>query len=107
MSVGIAPVSGTSLPDAVPTLEIPAVVGAGDALSIIRTGDMVIVDGLRGEIVVNPSDITTAEARGRGRDSKDRLPRAVHRTSLWNHSRGRLLKLSVAPKAVPDIRLRP
>jgi phosphoenolpyruvate-protein phosphotransferase (PTS system enzyme I) len=47
-------------------LEIPAVVGAGDALSIIRTGDTVIVDGLRGEIVVNPSDITTAEARGRG-----------------------------------------
>jgi phosphotransferase system enzyme I (PtsI) len=47
-------------------LEIPAVVGAGDALSIIRTGDTVIVDGLRGEIVVNPSDITVEEARGRG-----------------------------------------
>jgi phosphotransferase system enzyme I (PtsI) len=47
-------------------LEIPAVVGAGDALSIIRTGDIVIVDGMRGEIVVNPSDITVEEARGRG-----------------------------------------
>jgi phosphotransferase system enzyme I (PtsI) len=47
-------------------LEIPAVVGAADALSIIRTGDVVIVDGLRGEIVVNPSDITVEEARGRG-----------------------------------------
>ena len=47
-------------------LEIPAVVGAGDGLSIIRTGDMVIVDGLRGEIVVNPSDFTIDEARARG-----------------------------------------
>ncbi|HEY4012101.1 MAG TPA: phosphoenolpyruvate--protein phosphotransferase [Polyangiaceae bacterium] len=47
-------------------LEIPAVVGAGDALSMIRTGDVVIVDGLRGEVVVNPSDITIEEARGRG-----------------------------------------
>jgi phosphotransferase system enzyme I (PtsI) len=47
-------------------LEIPAVVGAADALSIIRTGDTVIVDGLRGEIVVNPNDITVEEARGRG-----------------------------------------
>jgi phosphotransferase system enzyme I (PtsI) len=47
-------------------LEIPAVVGAGDALSMIRTGDTVIVDGLRGEVVVNPSDITIEEARSRG-----------------------------------------
>ncbi len=47
-------------------LEIPAVVGAGDMLSIIRTGDTVVVDGLRGEIVVNPSEITIEEARGRG-----------------------------------------
>jgi phosphotransferase system enzyme I (PtsI) len=47
-------------------LEIPAVVGAGDALSVIRTGDTVIVDGLRGEVVVNPNDITVEEARGRG-----------------------------------------
>jgi phosphoenolpyruvate-protein phosphotransferase (PTS system enzyme I) len=47
-------------------LEIPAVVGAGDALNVIRTGDTIVVDGLRGEIVVNPSDIMVEEARGRG-----------------------------------------
>jgi phosphotransferase system enzyme I (PtsI) len=47
-------------------LEIPAVVGVADALNIIRTGDLVIVDGLRGEIVVNPNEITVEEARGRG-----------------------------------------
>jgi phosphotransferase system enzyme I (PtsI) len=47
-------------------LEIPAVVGAADALSTIRTGDTVIVDGLRGQVVVNPNEMTIAEARGRG-----------------------------------------
>jgi phosphotransferase system enzyme I (PtsI) len=47
-------------------LEIPAVVGAGEALSVIRTGDTIVVDGLRGEIVVNPSDMMVEEARGRG-----------------------------------------
>jgi phosphotransferase system enzyme I (PtsI) len=47
-------------------LEIPAVVGAADALAVIRTGDLVIVDGLRGEITVNPSEMAVDEARGRG-----------------------------------------
>jgi phosphoenolpyruvate-protein phosphotransferase (PTS system enzyme I) len=47
-------------------LEIPAVVGVADALSIVRTGDILVVDGMRGEVVVNPSEITIEEARGRG-----------------------------------------
>jgi phosphotransferase system enzyme I (PtsI) len=47
-------------------LEIPAVVGVADALSVVRTGDTLVVDGLRGEVVVNPSDIMIEEARGRG-----------------------------------------
>jgi phosphoenolpyruvate-protein phosphotransferase (PTS system enzyme I) len=36
-------------------LEIPAVVGVADALSRIDTGDMVIIDGLTGDVIVNPS----------------------------------------------------
>jgi phosphotransferase system enzyme I (PtsI) len=47
-------------------LEIPAVVGVADALSLVRTGDTVIVDGLRGEVTVNPTDTTVDDARGRG-----------------------------------------
>jgi phosphoenolpyruvate-protein phosphotransferase (PTS system enzyme I) len=47
-------------------LEIPAVVGAADALAVIRTGDLVIVDGLRGEVTVNPNEIAVEEARARG-----------------------------------------
>ncbi len=47
-------------------LEIPAVVGVADAMSMVRTGDTLVVDGLRGEVVVNPSEIMIEEARGRG-----------------------------------------
>jgi phosphotransferase system enzyme I (PtsI) len=46
-------------------LEIPAVVGAADALMSIRTGDVVIVDGLRGLVIVNPNEITLEESRAR------------------------------------------
>jgi phosphoenolpyruvate-protein phosphotransferase (PTS system enzyme I) len=47
-------------------LEIPAVVGVADALSIVRTGDRIIVDGLRGEITIDPSEMAIDEARARG-----------------------------------------
>ncbi len=46
-------------------LELPAVVGLNDALAMIRTGDTVIVDGLRGEVIVNPNDIAIEEALAR------------------------------------------
>lgn len=37
------------------TLEIPAVVGTSKATSTIRNGDIVIVDGDNGEVLINPS----------------------------------------------------
>ena len=37
------------------TLRIPAVVGAEDVTSTIKSGDMVIIDGLHGDIIVDPS----------------------------------------------------
>jgi phosphotransferase system enzyme I (PtsI) len=46
-------------------LEIPAVVGAADALFNIRTGDIIIVDGLRGEIIIRPSEMAIEEALAR------------------------------------------
>ena len=48
-------------------LEIPAVVGAARrARRSSARATRVIVDGLRGEVVVNPNEITVEEARGRG-----------------------------------------
>lgn len=36
------------------TMEIPAVVGLSAASHLVKTGDMVIVDGFRGEVIVRP-----------------------------------------------------
>ncbi len=46
-------------------LEMPAVVGVADALSQVRTGDTLIVDGIRGEIIVHPTEATIAQAEAR------------------------------------------
>ncbi|MDO9018913.1 MAG: phosphoenolpyruvate--protein phosphotransferase [Deltaproteobacteria bacterium] len=47
-------------------LTIPAVVGAPDALRHIATGDMLVVDGLRGVVLRNPTDAEAADATDRG-----------------------------------------
>ncbi|MGE5628924.1 MAG: phosphoenolpyruvate--protein phosphotransferase [Solirubrobacterales bacterium] len=40
------------------TLEIPAVVGMGDISEAVKNGDLIIVDGIKGEVIINP-DIET------------------------------------------------
>lgn len=44
-------------------LELPAVVGVGDFLSEVNPGDIVIIDGDRGEVIVNPVESVIAERR--------------------------------------------
>ena len=46
-------------------LEIPAVVGLSEALTQITTGDLIIIDGLRGTVVIRPAAADIADARGR------------------------------------------
>ena len=46
-------------------LEIPAVVGLSEALTQINTGDLIIIDGLRGTVVIRPTPGDIADARGR------------------------------------------
>ncbi len=43
------------------TLEIPAVVGLGDITTSVKTGDMVIVDGIEGVAIINPDEATIKE----------------------------------------------
>ena len=43
------------------SLEIPAVVGTKTATKIIQNGDIVIVDGLNGEVHINPTPEVIAE----------------------------------------------
>lgn len=42
------------------SLEIPAVVGTKEVTKLIAEGDMVIIDGLQGNIIVNPDEETIA-----------------------------------------------
>ncbi|HMJ56317.1 MAG TPA: phosphoenolpyruvate--protein phosphotransferase [Polyangiaceae bacterium] len=48
-------------------LEIPAVVGVADALGRIGPGDIVIVDGFRGEVTVAPTPEMIADAEARAK----------------------------------------
>lgn len=43
------------------SLEIPAVVGTGDITEQVKNGDMLIIDGLDGVVVVNPTEEVVAQ----------------------------------------------
>lgn len=43
------------------TLEIPAVVGLNDITSTVKDGDFIIVDGLEGNVILNPDEATVKE----------------------------------------------
>jgi phosphoenolpyruvate-protein phosphotransferase (PTS system enzyme I) len=45
------------------TLEIPAVVGIADISGSVRNGDLVIVDGVKGEVIINPDAETLDQYR--------------------------------------------
>jgi phosphotransferase system enzyme I (PtsI) len=47
------------------SLEIPAVLGLGQATGIIQNEDIIIVDGTDGKVIVNPSEHTLFEAEDR------------------------------------------
>lgn len=47
------------------TLEIPAVLGLGDITKCVKTGDMLIVDGLTGDVLINPSEEIIAEYKAK------------------------------------------
>ena len=47
------------------TLEIPAVVGLGDITTSVKNGDLVIVDGIEGIAIINPSEEVVAEYRAK------------------------------------------
>ncbi|MDO4455447.1 MAG: phosphoenolpyruvate--protein phosphotransferase [Ligilactobacillus agilis] len=50
------------------TLEIAAVVGSGNATSEVKDGDMVIIDGIEGDAIVNPSEDQLAEYKQKAAD---------------------------------------
>ena len=49
------------------SLEIPAIVGTKDITSLVKEGDLIIIDGLEGDVIVHPetSDVTTYESKAK------------------------------------------
>ena len=47
------------------TLEIPAVLGLGDITTCVKTGDMIIVDGITGDVIINPSEEVLVEYKAK------------------------------------------
>ncbi|MDS0527208.1 phosphoenolpyruvate--protein phosphotransferase [Clostridium sp. SHJSY1] len=47
------------------TLEIPAVLGLGDITTSVKNGDIVILDGISGDVVINPSEEVIAEYKAK------------------------------------------
>ncbi|MBE3587056.1 MAG: phosphoenolpyruvate--protein phosphotransferase [Thermoanaerobacteraceae bacterium] len=47
------------------SLEIPAVVGLGRFVHRVQSGDLLIVDGSKGTVIINPGEATVAEYRHR------------------------------------------
>ena len=54
------------------SLKLPAVVGVEGILSRVGSGDRVIVDGYRGEVILHPSERAVQEALDRSRGLRDR-----------------------------------
>ena len=50
------------------TLEIPAVVGSGTATTDIQEGEMVIIDGINGDALVDPTDAELADYKQKAAD---------------------------------------
>ncbi len=65
-------------------LEIPSVAGCNGIMDLVNNGDMIIVDGLKGEIIVNPSDATLkhyeAEAEKYKSFEKQKIKRRLGKT---------------------------
>lgn len=47
------------------TLEIPAVLGLGDITDAVKNGDTVILDGITGDVIINPSEEVIAEYKSK------------------------------------------
>jgi phosphotransferase system enzyme I (PtsI) len=62
------------------TLEIPAIVGLNDITSTVKDGDLVIVDGSEGSVIVNPDEATISlykEKKAKYDEEKEELKKLI------------------------------
>lgn len=67
------------------SLEIPAVVGLKTIVSEVKQGDRIIIDGLEGNVIINPTEVELRDYRKRQEQheaEKETLKRLVHEPSV-------------------------
>ncbi len=64
------------------SLELPAIVGAEGILNHAGTGDRIIIDGYRGEVILHPSDKAIQQAQMRSEVLRHRVAELVSEKSL-------------------------
>ena len=69
------------------TLQIPAVVGLGNITSDLRNGEFVIVDGFRGEIILDPDEATLKAYEERKAKYMDEREELLALREVETHSR--------------------
>ncbi|MCA9015001.1 MAG: phosphoenolpyruvate--protein phosphotransferase [Planctomycetaceae bacterium] len=68
-------------------LEIPAVVGLGEFLSDISGGDIVIVDGNNGEVIIDPDEETLAKYKDTGERQRSMAARLASRRKIRSETK--------------------
>lgn len=72
------------------SLEIPAVVGLKDITSTVKQGDLVIVDGVKGDVIINPDEATLEEYEKRKKDfekEKEDLKKLIKFKSITSYGK--------------------
>lgn len=64
------------------SLEVPAVVGAEGVMGYVRAGDLLVVDGIDGRVVVNPTDEVAARYRALMRELAEEKKRRARLAEL-------------------------
>ncbi|PRX35797.1 phosphoenolpyruvate--protein phosphotransferase [Orenia metallireducens] len=64
------------------SLELPAVVGVSEILDIVENGDQIIVDGVDGNIIINPSDDQLASYNNKAKEYEQRKARLAELKDL-------------------------
>ncbi len=65
------------------SLGIPAVVGLETITSVVSSGDLLIVDGVAGTVIVNPGEETVREYRTKEKQYEDYRVQIVKYSHLW------------------------
>lgn len=63
------------------TLEIPAIVGLRDITENVKNGDLVIVDGIKGEVIINPDEAILKEysdKKVKFEEEREELKKLIH-----------------------------